>query len=158
MLILILLAGILDAFVAPQYGGPGMGIQPSRITVTIKKIQDCTEVWRSECAHLDFKPLDGIEKRDLTQRLPASASEMPPVVCEEDATAEHCTRVHWNNEELPEPGPSALAVSGTTPPTCQNPFAPTTGKREHGCTWGPQPQKCHQGPDIVTGTWATECR
>jgi hypothetical protein len=106
VLILFVVVGILAQFFAPRYCcGPG----PSKMTPetikktqdeTIKKIQGCIDHWRSECDRLRFTFLNGIEKRDLTQRLPASAF-MPPapdVVCEEDASAEHCTRVHWGND------------------------------------------------------------
>jgi hypothetical protein len=54
---------------------------------TMKKIQECIDHWGSECAHLNFRPLNGIEKRDLIQGLPARALTPPEVVCEEDATA-----------------------------------------------------------------------
>jgi hypothetical protein len=63
----------------------------------IKKVQGCIDNWGPECADLNFTALDGIEKRYLIQGLPASASAKPPVVCEQDATAEHCTSVHWPN-------------------------------------------------------------
>jgi hypothetical protein len=62
---------------------------------TIKQIGGCTDHWRPECAHLDFRPLNGIEKRYLIQTLPASASIPSEVVCEENATGELCSRVHW---------------------------------------------------------------
>ena len=91
MIVLILLAGVIVA---------GAFAAPSRRAETIKKIQDCIDHWGSECAEPDFRLLNGIKKRHLIEVLPASASVPSPVVCEEDATAQRCTSVHWTNMHL----------------------------------------------------------
>lgn len=64
--------------------------QPPTAAETFEKIQACVATWRPECAELDFSPLNGIERKDL--RIVVGQSR---VVCEEDATAEHCVKVRW---------------------------------------------------------------
>ena len=96
--LILLVAGIVAGFVARRICAcvtPEM--RKSAGERAIKHIQDCIDHWRPECADLNFAALDGIEKRELTQKLPASALTPPGVVCEEDPTAAHCTSVHWPN-------------------------------------------------------------
>ena len=84
VVVLLMVIGIVSAFfTVPRYC---CGLQPSQRPETIKKVEECIEHWRPECADLDFRPLYGIGRWDLIRRLPASALSMPPriVVCEED--------------------------------------------------------------------------
>src|SRR5262249_43793970 len=100
-LLITLAAGlaVLAIFVwLGSLGGPRYYANPGKRThVTIHNIQGCIDHWRPECADLDFTPLNGVYKSYLIDKLPASASVQPPVVCEQDAPAEQCTSVHWAN-------------------------------------------------------------
>lgn len=102
--LLVIVGSIVAGMFVPPYRGPIRGGIPPEIRKqiqeeTIKKIQDCIDHWRDECAQLDFRPLNGIKKQDLIQNLPAGASMAASAsiapVCEEDATGRLCTRVHW---------------------------------------------------------------
>ena len=95
VVILLVVAIVAGFFQSRQYywGNPG-----NPYGQTIHNIKDCIDHWRPECTDLDFSRLNGIMKRDLEDRLPATALTAPRVVCEEDATAERCTRVRWGDQ------------------------------------------------------------
>jgi hypothetical protein len=74
---------------------------------TIAKIKECIRPvgtgWTPACPQIDFRVLDGVKKSDVVSILgkpfvPGSCigcDGRSPVVCEEDATAEHCVKLHW---------------------------------------------------------------
>jgi hypothetical protein len=88
--LLLLVAYVAGFFLPRSFRAPSK----SPYRQTIHKIQDCIDDWHPECAGLDFRPVNGIEKRKLIDNVLTP----PKVVCEQgwkDWIVQRCTRVHW---------------------------------------------------------------